>query len=274
MISPSAGMTSRAATSTTSPFFRFSAGTWTITPSGLSRLAGVFVRVFRSSLAWALPRPSAMASAKLAKRTVNQSQSEIWTTKPRGSFPEPRKRAAVVRIAPTSVTKMTGFLSSPSGFSFLKESTVARPMIRRSNGEWICLAMLFSASTKGTSPVMTKCSTTGPRARAGRNVRAPTIMTVPRRIMMNIVPPTGKRASPAANAFLPAMFPARAMHRHQHREPAEKHGQGERYVISRGVAVQAGKGAAVVPRGGRVGIEDLAQAMGAGVIQAEPGPSG
>ena len=34
-------------------------------------------RVARSALAWALPRPSAMASAKFAKSTVSQSQTAI-----------------------------------------------------------------------------------------------------------------------------------------------------------------------------------------------------
>ena len=42
----------------------------------------VLVRILRSSSAWALPRPSAMASAKLANRQVNQSQRQIWRLKP------------------------------------------------------------------------------------------------------------------------------------------------------------------------------------------------
>ena len=43
----------------------------------------VSVLVLRSVSAWALPRPSAMASAKLANSTVNQSHSVIWNVKPR-----------------------------------------------------------------------------------------------------------------------------------------------------------------------------------------------
>ena len=39
-------------------------------------------RVRRRLAAWALPRPSATASAKLAKSTVNQSQRQIWPTNP------------------------------------------------------------------------------------------------------------------------------------------------------------------------------------------------
>ena len=61
-----------------------------------------------------------MASAKLAKRTVNQSQMEIWTVKAFGSVET--KISAVVTAAPTMVTNMTGFLIITAGFSFLTES--------------------------------------------------------------------------------------------------------------------------------------------------------
>ena len=49
-------------------------------------------RALRSASAWALPRPSAIASAKLAKSTVNQSQSEIARMKPAGASPWPEQR--------------------------------------------------------------------------------------------------------------------------------------------------------------------------------------
>ena len=39
-----------------------------------SKLAVVVVRILRSVAVWAFPRPSAIASAKLAKSTVNHSQ--------------------------------------------------------------------------------------------------------------------------------------------------------------------------------------------------------
>ena len=38
----------------------------------------VSVRVRRRASAWARPRPSAIASAKLANSTVNHSQAAIW----------------------------------------------------------------------------------------------------------------------------------------------------------------------------------------------------
>jgi hypothetical protein len=47
----------------------------------VSRFAIVVVRALRRVSAWALPRPSAMASAKLANKTVNHSQIATASTK-------------------------------------------------------------------------------------------------------------------------------------------------------------------------------------------------
>ena len=57
-------------------------GTSSTPPLGSRRWATVVVRVARSALACALPRPSAMASAKLAKSTVSQSQKAIDAGEP------------------------------------------------------------------------------------------------------------------------------------------------------------------------------------------------
>ena len=54
-------------------------------PGHSRRLAAISVRVWRRRRACALPRPSATASAKLAKSRVNQSQRMIWNEKPRPS---------------------------------------------------------------------------------------------------------------------------------------------------------------------------------------------
>ena len=51
------------------------------------RLAMVSVRARRSVAACALPRPSAIASAKFANSTVNQSQAVICSSKPRPCRP-------------------------------------------------------------------------------------------------------------------------------------------------------------------------------------------
>ena len=77
--SPSDGIVSPASTSTTSPTFRLVPGTVLkfFAPGPLCSLACVSVRVRRSESACALPRPSAIASAKLANSTVNHSHRII-----------------------------------------------------------------------------------------------------------------------------------------------------------------------------------------------------
>ena len=72
-------------------------------PSGRagSRRAVVSVRVARRVSAWALPRPSATASAKLAKSTVTQSQSATRDGEDRGV----PTASTVVSTEPTQTTK-------------------------------------------------------------------------------------------------------------------------------------------------------------------------
>src|SRR5674476_607265 len=91
--------------------------------------------VLFANFACAFPRASAMASAKLANRTVNQSQSEIWMENPIPPAPVnmSRIRSAVVSVAPTSTTNMTGFFINVTGFSFPGEARIARFTISRSN---------------------------------------------------------------------------------------------------------------------------------------------
>ena len=74
MISPSEGIISPAVTITTSSMVSNDDATSSVVPSGSCRFAIVSARVLRSVAACALPRPSAIASAKLANSTVNHSQ--------------------------------------------------------------------------------------------------------------------------------------------------------------------------------------------------------
>ena len=87
MMSPSAGITSPASTLTISPLRSDGAPTTSSVPSARSRLAIVSVLARRSVSACALPRPSAIASAKLAKSTVSQSQKVICSSKRRSPLP-------------------------------------------------------------------------------------------------------------------------------------------------------------------------------------------
>ncbi len=124
MTSPSPGMISPASTSTMSPLRSAVAATVLASCRSARRRAVVSVLVLRSVSACALPRPSAMASAKLANSTVNHSQSVIWKVKPATPAPAARSRTArtVVMAAPTSTTNITGFFIMVRGFSFTNES--------------------------------------------------------------------------------------------------------------------------------------------------------
>ena len=74
-------------------------GTSSSVPSAARRCAIVVVRVARSAFACALPRPSAIASAKFAKSTVSQSQSAItptnqsWSVSPADEVEEEDRRS-------------------------------------------------------------------------------------------------------------------------------------------------------------------------------------
>ena len=133
--SPSPGITSPASTSTASFRRRELPGTRvTAAPrSGRARrLAWTSWRVRRRASAWALPRPSAIASAKFAKSTVNQSHTEIQKMKPAGASPWPSSawsQSPVVRMLPTSTTNMTGFRTWTRGSSFRTASMAARRTI-------------------------------------------------------------------------------------------------------------------------------------------------
>ena len=146
--SPSDGIMSPASTRTTSPTRRPAPGriskAWrgprTAAPAPVSTLAWVSVRVLRRLSAWALPRPSAVASAKLAKSRVNQSHRTIWKEKPMLAPPVTTSRTSrtVVSAATTSRTNMTGFLICRRGSSFLKAPPTAGTRMRASRMlDWV-----------------------------------------------------------------------------------------------------------------------------------------
>ncbi len=119
--SPSPGMTCPASTTTWSPSRRAVPGTsssaWLFGQSSRRR-ATLSVLVLRRVSAWALPRPSATASARLAKIVVSQSQTVMAQAKTLGSA----IAATVVTTEPTSTTNITGFLIITRGSSFFTAS--------------------------------------------------------------------------------------------------------------------------------------------------------
>ena len=145
--SPSAGITWPASTTTMSPRRRSAAATSSRPPPGVRRWAVVVVRVARSAFACALPRPSAIASAKFANRTVSQSQTATVPVNQSGSeSPEEnrsRKKIAVVITLPSSTMKMTGLRKSVRGSSFRNESEIAAKTVARE--KMLCLGAVIGS---------------------------------------------------------------------------------------------------------------------------------
>lgn len=138
----------------------------------------------------ALPLPSAKASEKLAKRIVSQSHIEIVAIKLMLASPCPNKACthnAVVIVLPISTTNMTGLRIIQRGFSFKKDSIMAR----RYNSQLICgccfnftvvllasnLCLLTLCESFIGFYLINNCSTIGPRDKAGMKLSAPTIIT-------------------------------------------------------------------------------------------------
>ena len=135
MISPSAGMTCPASTTTMSPRRSSGAGTSSTPPVSVRRNAVVVVRVARSAFACALPRPSAIASAKFPNSTVSQSQNAIVPVNQSGSLSpdekRSRKKMTVVMTLPISTMNMTGLRKSVRGSSLRNESPIAAKTMSR-----------------------------------------------------------------------------------------------------------------------------------------------
>src|SRR6266567_7031497 len=124
-------MNSPAETITTSPVRSLELGTFSSSPISSNRLATVSERALRSVSACAFPRPSAIASAKLAKSTVNHSHSVICRLNLKPAWPcsASRTSSTVVMTLPTSTTNMTGLPIICFGLSFTIESQSARRTI-------------------------------------------------------------------------------------------------------------------------------------------------
>ena len=127
MTVPSPGITWPASTTTTSP--RVSAEAGLLEPS--RSVATVSERIARSASACALPRPSAIASAKLPNTTVSHRKNATTNVNHAGSPPPPgasppnnwTSQISVVRIAPTSTTNITGLRMTWRGSSLASDDS-------------------------------------------------------------------------------------------------------------------------------------------------------
>src|SRR5208283_3913538 len=152
---PSPGTNSPAATSTMSPERNFELGNSSVFPSGRNLRASVSARALRKVSACALPRPSAMASAKFANSTVNHNHRVICNSNQKlplccNAF---STSTTPVITAPTSTTNITGFLTSSRGSSFQNESTMAVRNIFRSVIEALFACAVVILSSKRLSRI-------------------------------------------------------------------------------------------------------------------------
>ena len=114
-------------------------------PPSRSR-AVVSVRIARSVAACALPRPSAIASAKLPNSTVSHSQIATVKANQPGWPVSPTIHMTVVNSAPTSTTNMTGLRTISRGSSLRSEPATAGSRIAGSNSERSGRSVIAAAS--------------------------------------------------------------------------------------------------------------------------------
>src|ERR1700685_48829 len=209
--SPSPGTNSPAVTITKSPARNCDPGTDSMLPSCFSRRAIVSARDLRNASACAFPRPSAIASAKFANSTVNQSHKVICSENPNPCecCTTPRAKSIDVSVAPTSTTNITGFAASVLGFSFTKESHTACTTISCPQRDFSLLLVLVAISPSNTFPAcIIKCSRIGPRLNAGKNVNALTISTTETSSTVKSGVVTGKVPADSGTYFFFARLPA------------------------------------------------------------------
>src|ERR1035438_6510094 len=283
MTSPSPGMVSPASTRMISPERNRAEATISVR-SPCKRRALVSVLVLRRVSACALPRPSAMASAKLANSTVNHSHREIWKVKPATPAPVARSRTvrSVVITAPTSTTNMTGFFIMWRGLSLTSASVMARLTMggSRRGRERDPLRGTIDATSSDGDTVITDILAPQPplvhqemfHDRAQRESREK------RQCAHNQHYPHqqhdehgtvgGEGAGRDRHQFLLRQAAGGGEQRNQHQEAPAEHGESQRRIEVHGVGVDSGERAAVVAHAAGVGVQHLAQAVGAVIVQA------
>ena len=217
--------------------------------------------------ACALPRPSAIASAKLANSTVSQSQNVICSSKPSpGPAGRRRRRSSrsVVSTLPTSTTNITGFFAIVRGWSLRNASHDARRG-RSADPRSIAIACALCAIRTPVPCAISRCSTIGPRLRAGKNVSAPTITMTLTSSAENSGVVTGNVPGDGGTRFLRPRLPAIAsigmIMKNRPISIATPSVTLYQFVFAR----QAAERRAVVAGAGRERVEDLRQAVRARV---------
>ena len=124
------------------------------------------------SSAWALPRPSATASARLAKTTVTHSQTVIEPSRTRSGATTDR---TVVRTEPTQTTNMTGLRTQVARVELAQRLRQDREQLRcertRADGRAGLRRRACVVGVDGHD----SASASGPSARDGKKVRPATM---------------------------------------------------------------------------------------------------
>src|SRR5437660_1962276 len=267
MTSPSPGTSSLAATITTSPERSFALGTVSTVPFGSKRLATVSDLAFRSVSACALPRPSAMASAKFANSTVNQSQSVICKLNAKLCFS--RNNSAVVTTLPTSTTNMTGFFIMVRGSSLTTASTNARRMIFASHKLLLFFSAMFFFRKFCLRQLCSECFSCHHQqvfkygSQTKRRKKRERAHDHNHRHQQNGKQRRSHRERTRRNGdrFLLRQVAGNRQHWNDHEESPHQHRYRAGSVVPKCVAVQSGKRGTVVSRHGRERVEDLGQAV-------------
>ena len=259
-ISPSAGIMSPASQTTRSPARRSGAGRGSSTSPGPSRRAIVVVRVLRRLSAWALPRPSASASAKLAKSTVSHSQMAIWSLE--------RDRVSLRDVD----DQLSGHEHRDDPHR--EDHGIAQQRARVELAERVEQRRASDRGLEqrggggGHQSLPVRASLSGPRARAGKKERAPTSRITPIRSPMKIGEEVGMLPLEAGRVLLRRQRAGQAERGQDDEEAAEDHRRAQEVVVVVGRRGQAGEGGAVVVPGRGERVEDLAEAVRPGVERA------
>ena len=225
-MSPSPGITSPAVTMHRSPICSSDDARSSVDPSAPRTLARSRTRVLRNVAACALPRPSAIASAKLANSTVNHKNSGDQPGEHvliRGAGPEVADEEDRGQHDPTSTMNITGLRAM---HSWVRACAARRPTrSRRSPGRRSPSSPRSAAAPSAGggrvrrvpgSGALPSCGLTCPRSRgarrsgpsasAGKNVRPATITsTTPRTSSPNSrCASAACRSSSAPSAWRPA----------------------------------------------------------------------
>src|SRR5579862_373419 len=287
--SPSPGMNSPAITLTLSPTRSFDPAISSMEPSCRMRRATVSARALRRVSACALPRPSAMASAKFAKSTVNHSQSVICSSKPNPlrCCKLSRTRSQVVIAAPTSTTNITGFFMSVRGLSLRIESRSAPPTMPPVHIDFFLCSLemalpgsgMFAGDVEPSSSMdcMVMAASENPsgvhqqvfenRAEAESREKSKCADNQNHGDQQECKKRRGyrERTSRFGHDLLARKVASHGQNRDNHEEAPEQHVESSADVVPRCVSIQTGESRAVIAGLGRIGVENLREAVRAGI---------